>query len=76
MIWLDVIAEPVDARDFTTDTVRNHVTNATIANGTPNPGAIVKTPSTTQTSVMNIISEASEKPPAASAGVLLISAAA
>ena len=63
MISADVNDEPVEARHFTTDTVRNHVTNATMANGTPRPGAIVNTPSTTQINVTNIISEASEKPP-------------
>jgi hypothetical protein len=64
-ISVDVNDDPVEARHFTTDTVRNHVTNATIASGTPSPGAIVNTPRTTQISVTNIINEASEKPPPA-----------
>jgi hypothetical protein len=69
MISADVNDDPVEARHFTTDTVRNHVTKATIAKGTPSPGAIVNTPRTTQISVTNIINEASEKPSAWLAGV-------
>jgi len=65
MISVELNDDPVEARHFTTDTVRSQVTNATMANGTPKPGAIVNTPSTTQINVTNIINEANEKPPPA-----------
>jgi hypothetical protein len=53
--------EPEVVRDRTTETVLSQVMNETMANGMPSPGAIVMTPRTTQTSVTNIKSEASEK---------------
>jgi hypothetical protein len=69
----DVGEEPdVARRHRTSDAVRTQVANATTASGTPNPGAIVNTPRTTQTSVINIISEASEKPPAGSLAAICL----